>query len=107
MKFELKITKSARDDLINIYKSVFKNDSASRADTLYEKFKSAILELDQFPYRGHVPPELDRINITGYLEIHYKPYRIVYQVFDNKIFIHCVLDSRRNLSEILQNRLIR
>jgi len=107
MKYEIKITKSAQDDLIGIYEYVLRNESPLRADNLYKKLKSSILELEQFPFRGHKPPELERLNIGGYLEIHYKPYRLFYQIFDNKIYIHCVLDSRRNISEILQNRLVR
>jgi len=107
MKFEVLVTKSAEDDLANIYEYVFINDSPSKADKLFEKIQNTILELESFPNRGHIPPELDRINVSGFLEIHYKPYRILYQVLDNKVYIHCILDSRRNLSDILQQRLIR
>ena len=57
--------------------------------------------------RGHVPPELDRMSVRDYLEIHYKPYRIIYQIFGNKVFIHCVLDGRRDMEDLLQRRLIR
>ena len=107
MKFEVLFTKSAEDDLIGIYEYVFNNDSPSKAEKLLDKLQKAILELELYPKRGHIPVELERINVSGFLEIHYKPYRVFYQVFDNKVYIHCILDSRRNLSEILQKRLLR
>ena len=106
MKYEVLITRSAENDLAGIYEYVF-NDSQSKADRLFENIKNTILELEIFPNRGHIPPELDRINVSGFLEVNYKSYRIFYQVFDKKVYIHCILDSRRNLLDILQKRLIR
>jgi len=107
MKYEVLITKSAEDDLTSIYEYVFINDSPSKAERLFEKIQNAILVLENFPNRGHIPPELDRINVSGFLEVNYKSYRIFYQIFDKKVYIHFILDSRRNLSDILQKRLIR
>lgn len=107
MKYEVLITKSAEDDLTSIYEYVLINDSPAKADRLFEKIQNTILELENFPNRGHIPPELDRINVSGFLEVNYKPYRIFYQIFDKKVYIHSILDSRRNLSDILQKRLIR
>ena len=37
----------------------------------------------------------------------FKPYRIIYQIVGRKVFIHCVLDGRRNLQDILERRLLR
>ncbi len=56
---------------------------------------------------GNVPPELERISVTGFLEIHFRPYRIIYQVIENDLFIHCILDGRRDLQTLLQERLLR
>lgn len=106
MKFEVLITKSAEEDIFNIYKYVSKNDSSNKADKLFDKIQNSILGLEEFPERGHIPEELERINVNGYLEIHYKPYRIFYQVLDKRVYIHCVLDARRNISELLQKRLL-
>jgi toxin ParE1/3/4 len=52
-------------------------------------------------------PELERIGVCGYREIHFKPYRIIYQIAGQKVFIHCVLDGRRAMQEILERRLLR
>ena len=34
-------------------------------------------------------------------------YGVIYQIVGNKVFIHCVLDGRRNLQEILERRMLR
>jgi toxin ParE1/3/4 len=40
-------------------------------------------------------------------EIHFKPYRIIYQIIDKRVFVHCVLDGRRDLQELLERRMLR
>ena len=107
MKFEVLLTKSAEDDILDIYNYVFKNDSPSSADKLFDNLKKTLLDLEVYPVRGHIPAEFERINVSGYLEIHYKSYRIFYQTFNKTVYVHCILDSRRNIAELLQKRLLR
>lgn len=107
MKFEVLITQSAEEDIISIYNYVYINDSPSKADKLFDNLQKAILDLELYPTRGHIPAELERINVSGYLEIHFKPYRIFYQIFNKSVYVHCVLDSRRNLAKLLEKRLLR
>lgn len=107
MKYRVLLTKEAEEDIFEIYRYVANNDSSSKSNKLFKNIQSAILDLEEFPSKGHIPKELDRINVTEYLEIHYKPYMIFYQVIDKNVYVHCVLDARRNLSELLQKRLLR
>ncbi len=107
MKYDVYLTYEAEDDIFEIYKYVAVNDSQINADKLFKNIKETIAKLENLPKRGHHPPELKRINILEYLEVHFKPYRIIYQILDKRVFIHCVLDGRRNLQDILQDRFIR
>ena len=107
MKFEVFLTIDAEEDILEIYNYVAINDSEEKADYLFGKLQETCLSLEYYPDQGHLPPELERINIREYSEIHFKPYRIIYQVRNKQVFIHCVLDGRRNLQDILQDRLIR
>ena len=61
----------------------------------------------EYTNRGHVPPELSLLGIDDFLELTYKPYRIIYQVIEKVVFIHCVLDGRRDMQKLLQERLMR
>ena len=107
MKYQVYVISEAEDDLFEIYQYVAKNDSIARAKKLLYKLEEACLSLSELPNRGHVPPELERVAVHDYLEIHYKPYRIIYQIISNRVYIHGVLDGRRDLGELLQKRLLR
>lgn len=107
MKYTVQILAEAEEDLFRIYQYVASHDSPGRAGTLYESIKETILSLDCQPTRGHVPPELERLDVLEFLEIHYKPYRIVYQILEMDVFVHCVFDGRRHLDDILRERLLR
>ena len=79
----------------------------NNANYIFQKLKETCLSLKPFPDRVHTPPELERINIFNYKETHFKPYRIIYQIIEKKIYVHCVFDGRRDLQEVLENRLFR
>ncbi len=107
MEYEVFLTSDAEADILEIYKYVALHDSVNNADHLLQKLKDSCLNLENYPGRGHLPPELERINVREYFEIHFKAYRIIYQIREKKVFIHCVLDGRRNLQDLLQERLLR
>ncbi|MFQ5585174.1 MAG: type II toxin-antitoxin system RelE/ParE family toxin [Calditrichia bacterium] len=107
MKYKVQIISDAEDDLFDIFRYVAENDSLTRDEIPLDKLEEAILSLDELPHRGHIPAELKRVAVFDYLEIHYKPYRIIYQIISKRVYVHCVLDGRRDLEEILRNRLLR
>jgi toxin ParE1/3/4 len=107
MKYQALLTRDAEEDIFEIYNYITLNDSDEKAEYVFENIKRTCLSLEAYPDRGHLPPELERINIKEYSEIHFKPYRIIYQVKQKKVFIHCILDGRRHLQEILQERILR
>lgn len=107
MNFQVLLVQEAEDDLFEIYKYILDNDSATSADYVILKIEEVCLSLGELPQRGHIPPELDRISISNFLELHFKPYRIIYEIEGKKVFIHCILDGRRDLQDLLERRLLR
>lgn len=107
MKYQVFITGDAERDILDLYDYILSSDSIGSADYVYKNIKENCLRLSDFPSKGHYPLELERIGITEYREIHFKLYRIIYQLIGDKVFIHCVLDGRRDLQEILERRLLR
>lgn len=107
MKYKVIFSETAEDDLFEIYKYVFFNDSQSIADNLIDRLRRKCFELEEYPDRGHLLPELQLFNIQEFLEIHFKPYRIIYRIINKKVFIHYVLDGRRDMQKLLQERLLR
>ncbi len=94
-------------DLKEIFFYAAMNDSVQSANKLLDALEATCYKLEQIPERGHIPPELKPTGIKKYLEIHYKPYRIIYEIEGKRVYIHCVVDGRRNIQEILSNRLLR
>ncbi len=107
MKFKVHIIVDAEQDLFEIYNYILKSGSPLNAERLLKELEQAIFSLEHMPERGHVPSELRRIGVFGYREINLKVYRIIYEVFGNDVFIHCVLDGRRDLQDLLNQRLLR
>jgi len=107
MKYKVIIDPQAKLDLKEIFIYVAVNDSIQSANKLLDALEETCSKLERIPERGHIPPELRPTGIKKYLEIHYKPYRIIYEIEKNIIYIHCVIDGRRNIQEILSNRFLR
>ena len=107
MKYKVIIDPQAKLDLKEIFIYVAVNDSIQTANKLLDALEETCSKLERIPERGHIPPELRPTGIKKYLEIHYKPYRIIYEIEKNIIYIHCVIDGRRNIQEILSNRFLR
>ena len=107
MKYKVLIDPLAKQDMKEIFLYVASNDSISSADKLLDSIETTISKLEEYPERGHTPQELRQTGIKRYLEIHYKPYRIIYEIENDLIYVHSVLDGRRNIQEILGERLLR
>lgn len=107
MKYKVNFISNAENDLFEIYKFVHINDSEESAEKLYNRLYKKCLTLHEVPERGNIPPELRLLEIEDFLEIHCKPYRIIYQIIDNEVFIHCILDGRRDIQKLLEERLLR
>lgn len=107
MKYKVLIDPLAKQDMKEIFLYVASNDNISSADKLLDSIENTISKLEEYPERGHIPQELRQTGIKRYLEIHYKPYRIIYEIENNLIYVHCVLDGRRNIQEVLGERLLR
>ena len=106
MRCEVIFSKEAEEDLLDIYKFVALNDSFEKAESLFESLMDACLSLKDFPHRGHKLLEFYDL-VTGYIEILYKPYRIIYKIQNGMVKVMGILDGRRHVKEILKDRLLK
>lgn len=102
-------TQSAEADLADILNFVAERDGFTRAKALLSLFQRCKESLATLPLRGHFPPELTRLHIADFREVHVGVYRVLYQIVaaEDCVFIHAILDSRRHVAEVLQKRLLR
>ncbi len=106
-QYRVRLANEAEQDLVDIYRYVATHDSVESADYLLDELETLCSRLSSSPQRGHVPPELERIAVTVYREVHFKPYRVVYEIIGREVFVHCVLDGRRDMQSLLERRLLR
>ncbi len=107
MTYQVLIIHDAEDDLFDIYRYILEHDSDRKADYVLGKLEEICNNLAQLTERGHIPPELRRISVSSYLELHFKPYRVIYEIEGKQVFVHSVLDGRRDLQYLLGRRLLR
>ena len=106
-KRKVQLDADAEEDLFEIYRYVALNHSVEQADRLIDALKRACCSLRTLSLRGNTPPELQDIGVTQFREIRFKPYRIFYSIDRATVTIHCVLDGRRDMQTLLQERLLR
>ena len=99
-------TSNAKEDLLNII-SFIKEDSPTIARETYQKIKKKANSSNFFPLRGRVVPELQKEGITMYRELISSPWRIMYKVDNDAVYIMAIFDSRQNVEELLLQKLLR
>lgn len=107
MTFRIVLTADAERDLLELYRYVAINDAPEKALLLLANIEEKISSLEQMPARGHYLPELERIGVLEFREVFFNPYRIIYEVSGETVCVHCILDGRRDLVDLLQDRLLR
>jgi len=105
--YRVKIVQEAEEDLAELVDYIAHNDSIERADHVLERLLTVCERLERHPDRGHFLPEFRSLGIKTYREVHFKPYRIIYEVISREVFILLIVDGRRSLQTILERRLLR
>lgn len=106
MSVTVVLTEDATRDLGDIHRYVEENDGRIRADRLLDGLQGVLAKLNDFPLRGEYPPELAALGIKQFRQVHYKPYRAIYQVLDTMIVVMLIADGRRDMRQVLERRLL-
>jgi len=104
--YKVQWTSNAKEDLLNIV-SFIKEDSPNIAREIYQKIKSKANSSSFLPLRGRIVPELQKEGITMYRELISSPWRIMYKIDSDCVYIMAIFDSRQNVEELLLQKLIR
>ena len=106
MRREVLLTAGAERDLEDIHDYVAEFDSSAKADHVLDRLLEIATSLERFPERGKIPRELRVLGIREYRQTFFKPYRVIYRVFGERVFIHLIADGRRDLQTLLARRLL-
>jgi plasmid stabilization system protein ParE len=71
------------------------------------QIQQTIAQIRQFPDSGHLPVELEGFIEDSFRQVLSSKNRIIYQVLDDTVFIHLVVDTRRDLQALLHRIVLR
>ena len=106
MPLAVQLTDDAARDLEGIFEYLTEHEAPSRAERVLRRIGEAFQELSTFPGRGNYPRELLEIGIREYREVFFKPYRIIYRVTGDTVYVLMIADGRRDMRTLLQRRLL-
>ena len=107
MTFEVVILKSAEQDLRELRTYLLKNFGREAWLDSYTTIKVAINNLKTFPYSGSTPDALEQLNLAQYRQAIAGQNRIIYEVRQKTVYVHVVVDTRRDMKSFLTRRLLR
>ena len=106
MIFQVFLTNDASGDLEELYDYIASHDAPGKADYVLDQIEKAFSSLSENPERGVYPKELLAIGLREYREIFFKPYRIIYRIMADNVYIMVIADGRRDMQTLLQRRLL-
>lgn len=106
MTFQVFLTDDAARDLEDLYGYIESHNAPEKADYILDKIEEAFSSLSENPERGAYPNELLTVGLREYHEIYFKPYRIIYRVIGDNVYVMVIADGRRDMKALLQRRLL-
>ncbi len=97
---------AAADDLEAIIDFIA-GDSADEALRVLERLRLRTQRLTTLASRGRIVPELRDEGIAIYRELLERPWRIIYRLDGDRVLVLAVLDGRRDLVDLLLERVTR
>jgi toxin ParE1/3/4 len=106
MPFLVFLTDDAADDLEEIYDYINLHDGPGKAGYILKQIEKAFASLSENPQRGAYPKELLALGLRDFRQVLFKPYRIIYRVMENNVYVLMITDGRRDMQKLLERRLL-
>lgn len=105
-KYKVYWVRGAEDGLLSVIK-YFHSDHPVVIKNNPHKIKNKVPNLNGLPQRGRIGPEIKWQGILHYRELIIVLWKIIYRIFDSNVYVLSVIDSRKNIENILRQRLMR
>ncbi len=106
MPFTVLLTDDAICDLEDIYDYICLHDGTGKADNVLKRIEKGFNSLSENPHRGAYPKELLTLGLREFRQIFFKPYRIIYRIMENNVYVLLIADGRCDMQKLLQRRLL-
>jgi toxin ParE1/3/4 len=104
--FTVEVARVAQQDLQALLEFIAAEDPVA-AERVLDRLELRVTSLKDLPERGRVVPELAAFGIQTYRELVVAPWRVVYRIGGKTVYVLAVLDGRRNIEDVLLDRLVR
>jgi toxin ParE1/3/4 len=105
-RYEVLLTEDAVFDLEEIFEYIAEHDGPSRAAHVLDRIEDVLQSLATFAERGSHPKELLQLGIHEYRQSYFKPYRMIYRVVGQRVYVYLIVDGRRDMQTLLARRLL-
>jgi toxin ParE1/3/4 len=105
-RFQVSLTEDAARDLDEIFDYIAEHDDPSKANHVLDRIEEVVESLALFPERGSHPKELLSLGIRDYRQTFFKPYRVIYRIVGQRVYVYLIVDGRRDLQTLLARRLL-
>lgn len=105
MPYSVALLHQAVKDLKAIQESLEAHAGRKTAYKEINRIEIIYKTLSHNPERGSVSREILRTGIRDYRQLIAAPYRIIYQVIDNTVYIFGIIHGNRNVHAVLRQRL--
>ena len=106
MSFNVLVTSDAANDLEELYQYIAVHDAPGKADHVLINIEKIFSSLSEAPERGVYPKELLALGIRDYREVFFKPYRLIYRVIGEIVYVLLIIDGRRDMQTLLERRFL-
>ena len=106
MEYKVRIPGGVKKDIEEIIE-YYLEERPDYAKKIFELLSERINSLKYFPSKGRIVPELLEYNINEYRELIESYWRIIYRIENEIVEIFTVIDSRRNVQDLLVEKLKR
>jgi toxin ParE1/3/4 len=106
MSFNVLLTRDTAGDLEQLYDYIAEHDAPSKADCVLDRLQKVIDTLATFPERGSFPKALLALGIREYRQTFFKPYRVIYRMIGDRVYVYLIADGRRDMQALLERRLL-
>lgn len=73
---------------------------------MLDRIQKIIDTLATSPERGSYPKELLALGIREYRQTFFKPYRVIYRIIGQRVYVYLIADGRRDMQSLLERRLL-
>ena len=105
MNYKVEWTKGAERSLDEILNFIIENDGIKISYKIYQKIKKKSSSLKVYPNIGTPVKELKSLQ-KNYKQLIIKPWKIIYIINNDIVNILLIIDSRRDLEELLYEMII-